>query len=294
MSEEESGLLLREYLKEKQLTKSALTDIKFAGGELAVNGEPQTVRHVLSEGDRVTVLFPAEQPSPGLIAQKMPLEIVYEDDHCMVLNKPAGLPVIPSRLYPEGTLANGLLFHLKEQGLSSTIHIVNRLDKDTSGLMLAAKHRFSHSLFSKQQRMIGIHRTYWAIVENPLPNESGIIEKPIGRKAGSIVEREVREDGQHAVTSYRVISSKAQAALVELKLETGRTHQIRVHMSSIGHPLAGDTLYGGSSENMKRQALHSKVLEFRHPFLEKTMRFETVMPEDMKVYWSKVESPEPG
>lgn len=290
VSKEDSGMILREFLKTKQLTKRAITDIKFSGGNLLVNGEKETVRRKLSDGDRVSVLFPEEKPSEGLVPQKIPLDIVHEDEHCIVLAKPAGMATIPSRLYPDGTLANGLLHHLQKQGLSSTIHIVNRLDKDTSGLMLAAKHRFSHSLFSVLQKQAGIQRTYTAIVHGTLKQEAGMIDVPIGRKRDSIIEREVREDGQRAVTHYKVLEGKKEYSLVELKLETGRTHQIRIHMSSIGHPLAGDTLYGGSGALMGRQALNSSVLTFLHPFSKQKMKFETALPEDMRKFWEETDS----
>ncbi|AZB44794.1 RluA family pseudouridine synthase [Bacillus sp. FJAT-42376] len=278
-------MMVKEFLKGKQLTKRALTDIKFSGGDIQVNGQKETVRRRLAEGDRVAVMFPEEKPSEGLIPQEIPLSIVYEDDHCIVLNKRAGMPTIPSRLHPDQTVANGLLYHLQKQQLSSTIHIVNRLDKDTSGLMLAAKHRYSHSLFSMQQKEIGIHRAYTAIVHGRVESDEGMINKPIGRKPGSIIEREVREDGQHAVTAYKTLGRKESFSLLSLKLETGRTHQIRVHMSSIGHPLAGDTLYGGLDDRMKRQALHSTELTFWHPFLQKELKFETGLPDDMKEFW---------
>ncbi|WP_338782191.1 RluA family pseudouridine synthase [Metabacillus sp. FJAT-52054] len=289
VSQRESGLLVKEFLQQKQLTKRAIIDIKFSGGCITVNGIQETVRKKVTAGDKVAVLFPVEKPSESLIPQDLELSIVYEDDHCIVLNKAAGMPTIPSMLYPHSTLANGLLYHLQKQGLSSTIHIVNRLDKDTSGLMLAAKHRFSHSQFSKQQKQAGIHRTYTAIVHGKLQLDKGIISKPIGRNPQSIIEREVREDGQYAATAYLTLGRKQDCSLAELKLETGRTHQIRVHMSSIGHPLAGDTLYGGSDRLMKRQALHSSELTFWHPFKEEQMSFHATLPKDMKEFWNTSE-----
>ncbi|MBS2968401.1 RluA family pseudouridine synthase [Metabacillus sp. KIGAM252] len=289
VSKQECGMLVKEFLQQKQLTKRAIIDIKFSGGSITVNGIQETVRRKVAAGDIVAVLFPVEKPSESLISQELELSIVYEDDHCIVLNKAAGMPSIPSRLYPHSTLANGLLHHLQNQGLSSTIHIVNRLDKDTSGLMLAAKHRFSHSLFSKQQKQAGIHRTYMAIVHGRVDLNGGVIDRPIGRSPESIIERQVREDGQHAVTAYRTIARRDSFSLVSLKLETGRTHQIRVHMSYIGHPLAGDTLYGGVNDQMRRQALHSAELSFWHPFMEKEMRFESSIPLDMLNFWEETE-----
>lgn len=212
----------------------------------------------------------------------MDLDIVYEDEWCLVINKPPFVPTIPSREHPGGTLANGLLDYYRENGIAATIHAVNRLDKDTSGLMLVAKHRFAHSLFSSMQKQGSIKRTYAALVEGALTEESGIIDAPIGRKEESIIERTVREDGQDAVTQYQVMSSAEKYTLVTLRLETGRTHQIRVHMAYIGHPLCGDSLYGGSRDLIGRQALHSRVLSFFHPLLEKEMTFEAEIPADMQ------------
>ncbi len=280
--ETEDGMLLRDFLKEKKISKRALTDIKFGGGRILVNDEHATVRCKLKTGDAVVVIFPAEKPSEGMLPQKIDLEIVYEDDWCLVINKPPFIPVIPSREHPEGTLANGLLEYYLEKGIAATIHIVNRLDKDTSGLMLVAKHRFAHSLFSALQKQSGIHRTYYALVEGAVNEPQGVINAPIGRKDDSIIERTVREDGQMAVTHFHVVKSFKDNTLVSLKLETGRTHQIRVHMAFIGHPLCGDSLYGGSHKLISRQALHSSELSFVHPFLEKEMHFAIALPPDMK------------
>ncbi|MEK3805634.1 RluA family pseudouridine synthase [Bacillus sp. FSL H8-0547] len=279
---EDEGKTIKDYLKEKKISKRALTDIKFAGGSILLNGEHATVRAALSAGDDLKVTFPPEEPSAGIVPEKMDLDIVYEDEWCLVINKPPFVPTIPSREHPGGTLANGLLDYYRENGIAATIHAVNRLDKDTSGLMLVAKHRFAHSLFSSMQKQGSIKRTYAALVEGALTEESGIIDAPIGRKEESIIERTVREDGQDAVTQYQVMSSAEKYTLVTLRLETGRTHQIRVHMAYIGHPLCGDSLYGGSRDLIGRQALHSRVLSFFHPLLEKEMTFEAEIPADMQ------------
>ncbi|MED0980891.1 RluA family pseudouridine synthase [Bacillus paramycoides] len=276
------GILVREFLKTKGISKAALTDIKFHGGAIEVNGEHASVRHKLQAGEELQVFFPVEERSEGMIAENIPLCIVYEDDAVLVMNKEAYLSTIPSREHPSGSVANALLYHYDKQHLASTVHIVTRLDRDTSGLMLIAKNRFVHHLLSKQHQQKGVKRTYEAIVHGMILEEVGTIDAPIGRKADSIIERTVCEDGQRAVTHFKVMESFPNKTRVALELETGRTHQIRVHMAHIGHPLLGDDLYGGQRDVMKRQALHSTSLTFYHPILEKEMTFTSSIPDDMQ------------
>ncbi|MED1565401.1 RluA family pseudouridine synthase [Bacillus paramycoides] len=276
------GILVREFLKTKGISKAALTDIKFHGGAIEVNGEHASVRHKLQAGEELQVFFPVEERSEGMIAENIPLCIVYEDDAVLVMNKEAYMSTIPSREHPSGSVANALLYHYDKQHLASTVHIVTRLDRDTSGLMLIAKNRFVHHLLSKQHQHKGVKRTYEAIVHGMILEEVGTIDAPIGRKADSIIERTVCEDGQRAVTHFKVMESFPNKTRVALELETGRTHQIRVHMAHIGHPLLGDDLYGGQRDVMKRQALHSTSLTFYHPILEKEMTFTSSIPDDMQ------------
>lgn len=276
------GKLLREFLREQQISKAALTDIKFHGGRIEVNGKEENVRYVCAEGDVVLVTFPEEKHSDAMQPEQIPLHIVYEDDHCLVINKPPFLSTIPSREHPSGSLANGLLHYYKQKGEKQTVHIVTRLDRDTSGLLLVAKHRFSHSLFSKEQQKGAVKRTYMAVVHGTVLQDEGTIHAPIGRKGDSIIERVVHPAGQHAVTHFRVKERFFDRTLVELQLETGRTHQIRVHMAHIGHPLLGDSLYGGKREFITRQALHSARLQFDHPILKEKLSFTCPLPDDMK------------
>jgi 23S rRNA pseudouridine1911/1915/1917 synthase len=282
ISKKDVGKLVFDYVKEKKISKRALTDIKFNGGDILVNSQHVTVRYCLKENDILTVIFPQEERGTSLVADDVPFKIVYEDDHCLVINKPPFIPSIPSREHEKGTLANGLIKYYQQKQIPSTIHIVNRLDKDTSGLMLVAKHRFAHSLFSEQQKKKEIHRTYEAIVHGVINQSVGVIEKPIGRKNDSIIEREICEDGQEAITHFQVLHTYQNKSHLKLVLETGRTHQIRVHLSSIGHPLCGDTLYGGDIAEISRQALHSSQLSFWHPLLERDFQFTSELPDDMK------------
>jgi 23S rRNA pseudouridine1911/1915/1917 synthase len=281
VSEHHEGLMIKEFLKEKEISRVALTDIKFKGGKILVNNMEVNVRYVLKAEDIVTIIFPPENPSEGVIGEKINLEILFEDQYILVINKPAGMSTIPSREHPIGSLANALLGYYEEIGMRATAHIVTRLDRDTSGIVLIAKHRHVHHLLSKQQQNGHVKRTYEAFAEGSLKLEMGSIEDPIGRKTDSIIEREVRNDGQYACTHYKVLKRYKDFTHVELQLETGRTHQIRVHMSFIGHPLLGDDLYGGNLLKIKRQALHCKQIHFLHPFSGMEMNFTAPLPLDM-------------
>ena len=277
----QAGQTIKEFLKEEEISRIALTDIKFRGGNILVNGIEVNVRYVLKESETLTIIFPPENPSEGIVGERIPLTILFEDQYLLVVNKPAGMSTIPSREHPTGSLANALVGYYEEIGLRATAHIVTRLDRDTSGIVLIAKHRHIHHLFSKQQQKGHVKRTYEAFAEGSLKHENGSIEEPIGRKSDSIIEREVRSDGQYACTEYKVLNRYNDFTHVELQLKTGRTHQIRVHMSFIGHPLLGDDLYGGSLLLIERQALHCKKIRFPHPFSGIDMHFTAPLPFDM-------------
>jgi 23S rRNA pseudouridine1911/1915/1917 synthase len=277
----DEGKTIKEFLKAHQISKAALTDIKFSGGKILVNEDEMNVRYLLKMGDQLSVIFPIEVPSEGLLSESIPLEIVYEDEYVLIVNKPPFMNTIPSREHPSGSLANALLGYYEQIGLSAATHIVTRLDRNTSGLVLVAKHRHVHHLLSDQQKSGLVKRTYLAIVHGRLREDVGTIKAPIGRKPNSIIEREVSEYGQYACTHFRVLERFDRFTFVELQLETGRTHQIRVHMSYLGYPLLGDDLYGGSLEFINRQALHCRAVTFIHPFSGREMRFEVPLAEDM-------------
>lgn len=278
-----AGKLIKDFLKEEEISRTALTDIKFKGGSILVNGEEVNVRYKLKQDELLIVIFPPEYPSEGVKGEKIPLKILFEDDYLLVLNKPAGMSTIPSREHPSGSLANALVGYYDQIGLSATSHIVTRLDRDTSGIVLVAKHRHVHHLFSKDQQSGKVKRTYEAFAKGIVVSDCGMVDQPIGRKEDSIIEREVRADGQYACTHFKVIERHAVFTHIELQLETGRTHQIRVHMSFLGHPLLGDDLYGGERVLIDRQALHCKQINFIHPFLGREMTFTAPLPVDMKV-----------
>ncbi len=283
MTKEESGLMLREYLKERKgFSRRIIKAVKFEPGCLMVNNEFATVRKVIQTGDTVEVKFPKEHRGTFMKAEPLDLDIVYEDNDILVINKPAGIASIPSIHHKTGTLANGILHHYEKKQLDFTVHIVTRLDRDTSGLILISKHRLSHSILAIEQKKGAIERRYQAIVSGHLTEKNGTIVAPIARNPNSIIERMVAPEGKRSVTHYQVLKETTTDSLVHIKLETGRTHQIRVHFAYLGHPLLGDELYGGEVERIKRQALHCVSLSFTHPITKKHYTFTSDLSPDMK------------
>ena len=275
--------MIRDYLRSiHSFSRSMITAIKFDGGAIYVNGKEKRVRYELIAGDVLMIQFPPEIKGNYMYPEDLPLEIVYEDDDLIIINKEAGMAVTPSPIHQTGTVANGLLAYYELNHIPYTVHVVTRLDRDTTGLMLIAKHRYSHSLLATSQMEQKIERHYHAIVQGKLITEKGLIQTPIGRKENSIIERMVRTDGRAALTYYEVIEEKQGNSLVKIKLGTGRTHQIRVHFSHLGHPLVGDQLYGGSSEMMNRHALHCSGISFEHPLTKKLISMHSSIPRDMK------------
>lgn len=281
INENQAGMLIRDFLKEHEISKTSLTDIKFKGGNILANGKTVNVRFRLNSGDVLKVVFPKEEPSEGIKKESIPLSIFYEDEYVLVVNKPAGMSSIPSREHPSGSLANALLGYYEQIGLNATVHIVTRLDRDTSGLVLIAKHRHVHHLFSQQQKAGGVKRIYEAFAFGILERDAGTVEAPIARKPDSIIEREVHPDGQYACTHFKVLKRYSNFTHLELRLETGRTHQIRVHLSHLGNPLLGDDLYGGPVSLITRQALHCREVNFYHPILQERYQFMSPLPKDM-------------
>ncbi|MBC2141419.1 RluA family pseudouridine synthase [Listeria innocua] len=280
---EEDGLLLRTFLKSKHISKQLLTAVKFGvDGKIEVNNEEQNVLYHVKTDDKVRLTFPTEQQNERLLAEYTDLEVVFEDDFLLIINKPAGMASIPSQYHPTGSVANFVKGHYENQGLTSAIHIVTRLDRETSGLMLIAKNRYAHARLSSFLQQGLLKRRYQAFTSGTLEEEAGSIEAPIGRKDVSIMERFVTPEGKYAKTNYEVLMRYNGFDHLAIQLETGRTHQIRVHFSYIGHPLIGDDMYGGDQVLLKRQALHSCHLHLVHPVTEEYMTFDLPLPEDME------------
>lgn len=234
---------------------------------------------IVKKGDVIEVRLQDE--ANDYVAQPMDIKALYEDDDLYVIEKPPFMVVHPTKGHQSDTLANGLIYFFEKNNIRSKIRFVNRLDRDTSGILIVAKNSYCHSVLTKDDAMHSMKKTYIAIVDGHLSNEEGTIDLPIGRSEEGI-QRIVDDEGQRAVTHYKVISRLSKASLVEVSLETGRTHQIRVHFSHIGHPLLGDELYGGDMKEIKRQALHCSELEFLSPRKKQMVTVKSELPQDMR------------
>lgn len=250
-------------------------------GAVSVNGQVVKANYKVKKNDEIVIALP-EPETLSIEAEDIPLEIVYEDEAVAVVNKPQGMVVHPSAGHPNGTMVNALMYHVKDlSSINGVIRpgIVHRIDKDTSGLLMVAKNDLAHESLAKQLKDKTSLRKYVALVHGVIPHEKGTINAPIGRSKVNRKMQAVREDGKPAVTHFNVLERFNDFTLVELTLETGRTHQIRVHMKYIGYPLAGDPVYG-PSKTLKGngQFLHAKLLGFTHPITGQEMVFEAPLP----------------
>lgn len=269
------------FLKEKKYSSQIITHLKRTENGILLNGIWGRVRDILHENDILTITLIESQSSVNIVPTNLPLDIIYEDEDLMVINKAADVPIHPSQGNYDNTLANAVAYYYAQKNEPFTYRCINRLDRDTTGLLILAKHMYSASLLSNMVQNREIHREYLAIATGCV-DEYGTIEAPIARVDGSTIERCVNEEnGEYACTHYKRLAYENGYSLVSLKLATGRTHQIRVHMKHIGHPLPGDFLYNPDYSVIQRQALHSHRLQFLHPITNKKMKFTAPLPEDM-------------
>ncbi len=292
----DAGHSIERFLKEQGFSGQNIIDLKKIPESILVNGIWEHVTYSLQPLDILEICIEEKNVSPKIIPVDIPLDIIYEDDDLLVVNKPADMPVHPSMGNYKNTLANAVAWHYASQDIPFVFRCINRLDRNTTGLTIIAKHMVSANILSQMVAKRDIQREYLAIVQDKYLPDMGIIYAPIGRKEGSAIERTVDFiNGDRAITQYQVLGRENGYALASLKLETGRTHQIRVHMKYMKCPLVGDGLYNpkeisylstlaeGETDTriLKRQALHSAKLEFHHPITKEPLCFTQKLPEDM-------------
>lgn len=256
--------MLKSFLQRHQYSKKTISAIKH-NGALIINNSHVTVRKMMMPGDELTIALPDETPSSYLIPSRNPIEILYEDDYLIIVSKPNYLNSTPSREHPHDSLIERVLYYLNVGQLIDTSivpHIVTRLDRNTRGIVIFAKHGHIHHLMTTS----AIDKRYMCVCYGQM-QLSGVIEEPIARDSQSIITRKIDASGKYAKTSYETVMTKPEASLCEIKLHTGRTHQIRVHFNYVGHPLVGDDLYEGSHPEIHTQSLQCYKVTFIHPIL---------------------------
>jgi 23S rRNA pseudouridine1911/1915/1917 synthase len=278
----QAGMKLREYLRAVQKLSGRLIKGAALEGRIAVNGNREKLNYVLKAKDEIAFDLIREE-SQNIEPEKMDIDIVYEDSDLIIVNKRPGMVVHPTKSYQSGTLANGLIYYFREKGENCIVRLVSRLDMDTSGLIIIAKNQFSHMALARDMSKDTFEKGYLAIVHGNMSEKEGTINLPIYRPSDGSIMRVVDERGQESITHFKVVENYKTGDLVKLILETGRTHQIRVHLTHLGHPLYGDILYGieGDKEYINRQALHAYRLKFSHPRTGKIIELEVSLPEDM-------------
>ncbi|QXM05479.1 RluA family pseudouridine synthase [Crassaminicella indica] len=281
VDEEHSGLSLKEVLYDQMRLSSRLVRKAKRKKNIRVNGNRISFHAILRRGDIVEVIM-EEEPNQ-FEPEDIPVEVVYEDVDLLIVNKQPGIVVHPTRRHPTGTMANALINYMIKKGESFKIRFVNRLDRDTSGLIIIAKNPYAQQELSKQMQENKVEKIYLSVVKGVIKEHKGTIDEPIGRPDPDNIQRKVYAQGQPSITHYEVIDRLDDATVIRVKLETGRTHQIRVHMSHIGYPLIGDELYGYVDEKLiKRQALHAEKLIFYQPRTNELIEVTAPIPKDIK------------
>lgn len=278
---------IRDYLKYSKGLSSRFIKQAAVERRILVNEVSVKLNYYLRDGDKIRIKIDRDLEVQNIEPIRVDFEVVYEDKFILVVNKPAFLVVYPSKSH-DISLSNGVMYHFKENNTSSIVRTVNRLDMNTTGLMVIAKSQFSHMSLSKSMRENSFSKEYIAIVEGNLKERHGVIEKNIFRPTEDSVRRIVHDvEGQFARTIYNVLERFRSFDIVNVKIETGRTHQIRVHMKYLGHPIVGDELYGSSDLSVNRQLLHAHRISFPHPYTNEILGFNVDMPMDMKDYIKK-------
>ena len=289
------GHKISEFLRNQGISTKSIIRLKSDVENVLLNDEPGFINRILKKDDRLTLCVKELESSKKIPPVDLPLSIIYEDEDILIVNKPANMPIHPSMNNYENTLGNAVAYYYMKKREPFLYRCINRLDRDTTGLTILAKHYLSCGILYDEMESREIKRTYYAIVENrtvfdaPYAHrllQTGTIDLPLGRRPDSAIERMVDiKNGDKAITHYRVLATNDGLSLLELQLDTGRTHQIRVHMQAIGHPLIGDFLYNSKDTHMKRQALHAGKLSFRHPITKEMLSFTAPVPQDMQVFF---------